>query len=88
MSFRAVETIARKRDGLVLSTEEIQSLISGFVDGSVPDYQMAAFAMAVYFRGMTPVETAALLNATATGSSFGPAKAAAPAAVLPAATQR
>jgi len=63
MSFRAVETIARKRDGLVLSDEEIQSLISGFVDGSVPDYQMAAFAMAVYFRGMTPAETAALLSA-------------------------
>lgn len=63
MPFRAVETIARKRDGHILDTGEIQSLVSGFVDGSVPDYQMAAFAMAVYFRGMNPLETAALLNA-------------------------
>ena len=63
MSFRAVETIARKRDGQTLSTDEIRSFVEGFVDGSVPDYQMAALAMAVYFRGMTPAETAALLDA-------------------------
>ncbi len=63
MSFRAVETIARKRDGLPLTSAEIHSLIAGFVDGSVADYQMAAFAMAVYFRGMTASETAALLDA-------------------------
>jgi pyrimidine-nucleoside phosphorylase len=63
MTFRAVETIARKRDGLPLASDEIHSLIKGFVDGSVADYQMAAFAMAVYFRGMTADETAALLDA-------------------------
>ena len=63
MAFRAVEIIAHKRDGLVLSSEEIRWLVAGFTDGSVPDYQMAAFAMAVYWRGMTPDETAALLDA-------------------------
>ena len=63
MAYRAVEIIARKRDGHVLDGDEIRWLIAGFTDGSVPDYQMAAFAMAVYWRGMTPPETAALLDA-------------------------
>ncbi len=63
MAYRAVEIIARKRDGHVLDGDEIRWLIAGFTDGSVPDYQMAAFAMAVYWRGMTPQETAALLDA-------------------------
>ena len=63
MAFRAVEIIARKRDGLTLSPDEIRWLIAGFTDGSVPDYQMAAFAMAVFLRGMTADETAALLDA-------------------------
>ncbi len=52
--------IEKKRDGSELSEEEIHFLIQGFTDGSIPDYQMAAFAMAVYFKGMTPRETAAL----------------------------
>ena len=63
MAYRAVEIIARKRDGHVLDGDEIRWLIAGFTDGSVPDYQMAAFAMAVYWRGLTPPETAALLDA-------------------------
>ena len=63
MAYRAVEIIARKRDGLTLAGDEIRWLIAGFTDGSVPDYQMAAFAMAVFWRGMTPDETAALLDA-------------------------
>lgn len=63
MAYRAVEIIAGKRDGRALSGDEIRWLIAGFTDGSVPDYQMAAFAMAVYWRGMTPEETAALLDA-------------------------
>lgn len=54
---RTVDLIQKKRDGFELSTEEIQWLIAGYADGSVPDYQMAAFAMAVYFRGMTMRET-------------------------------
>ncbi len=52
--------IEKKRDGSELSEKEIHFLIQGFTDGSIPDYQMAAFAMAVYFKGMTPRETAAL----------------------------
>ncbi len=54
--------IARKRDGGELSTDEISFLINGFVDGSVPEYQMSALAMAVFFRGMTDAETAALTD--------------------------
>lgn len=55
--------IARKRDGEELSPAEIRALIRGYTSGEVPDYQMAAFAMAVYFKGMTAVETAALTRA-------------------------
>ena len=53
---RAVDIIQKKRDGFELSKEEIQWLIDGYVAGSVPDYQMSAFAMAVYFKGMTTRE--------------------------------
>jgi pyrimidine-nucleoside phosphorylase len=52
--------IERKREGCELSSEEIHFLIDGFTRGSIPDYQMSAFAMAVFFRGMTAAETAAL----------------------------
>ena len=52
--------IEKKRDGHELSEEEIRFLIKGFTGNSIPDYQMAAFAMAVYFQGMTPRETATL----------------------------
>ena len=55
--------IAHKRDGGELEPGEISTLIRAFTDGSLPDYQMAAFAMAVFFRGMTPAETAALTRA-------------------------
>lgn len=55
--------IARKREGEELSTEEIGWLVDGYVDGDVADYQMSAFAMAVFFKGMTAVETAALTMA-------------------------
>ncbi len=57
------ELIRRKRDGAVLDDEEIQALVRGFVDGSVSEGQIAAFAMAVYFRGMTPGECATLTRA-------------------------
>ena len=50
------EIIKKKRDGHTLSKEEIDYLINGFTAGDIPDYQMAAFLMAVYFRGMQPVE--------------------------------
>ena len=54
------ELIARKRDGGALTNPEIRSLIDGLTDGSVADYQMSAFAMAVFFRGMTFDETVAM----------------------------
>jgi len=57
------ELIQRKRDGEELSADEIAALTLGYSSGEVPDYQMAAFAMAVYFRGLTPRETYALTEA-------------------------
>jgi pyrimidine-nucleoside phosphorylase len=57
---RAVDIIMDKRGGKELSREEIQFLIGGYVAGEIPDYQVAAWAMAVFFRGMSPAETAAL----------------------------
>lgn len=53
-----VELIRKKRDGGELTRLEIESLIGGYVRGDVPDYQMSAFLMAVYYRGMGPEETA------------------------------
>jgi pyrimidine-nucleoside phosphorylase len=55
-----VRIISKKRDGAELSAEEIGALVTGYVRGDMPDYQMAAWAMAVYWRGMTVAETAAL----------------------------
>ena len=55
--------ISRKRDGEELSPREIRQLIAAYTSGDVPDYQMSAFSMAVFFKGMTPAETAALTRA-------------------------
>ena len=55
--------ISRKREGEELSAGEIRRLIAGYTAGEVPDYQMAAFAMAVCFKGMTAAETAVLTRA-------------------------
>jgi pyrimidine-nucleoside phosphorylase len=60
---RPVELIERKRNGEELSAEEITELVLGYVSGEVPDYQMAAWCMAVYFRGLTVRETYALTDA-------------------------
>lgn len=54
------DIIQKKRDGQVLSEAEIQWFIEGYASGKIPDYQVAALCMAIYFRGMTLEETAAL----------------------------
>lgn len=55
-----VSLISKKRDGGELTADEIGSLVTGYVRGDVADYQMSAWAMAVFIRGMTVGETAAL----------------------------
>ena len=60
---RPAELIERKRNGEELSAEEISELILGYARGEIPDYQLAAFCMAVYFQGMTAAETYALTDA-------------------------
>ncbi|MDP9005132.1 MAG: thymidine phosphorylase [Verrucomicrobiota bacterium] len=55
--------IEKKREGQELTDEEISFLISGFTHDEIPDYQMSAWAMAVFFRGMTPAETQHLTRA-------------------------
>ncbi len=62
---RAVDLIEKKRDGAELAPDEIRWLIAEYVGGRVPDYQMSAFLMAVYFRGMSEDETVALTQAMA-----------------------
>ncbi len=62
---RAVDLIEKKRDGGELSPEELRWLIQGYVAGEVPDYQMAAFLMAVYFQGMSQAETVTLTRVMA-----------------------
>jgi pyrimidine-nucleoside phosphorylase len=59
----ALEIIARKRDGHAHTAEEIGFLVTRYVRGEIPDYQMAAWLMAVCIRGMTPPETLALTQA-------------------------
>ncbi len=61
--FRVIDLIRKKRDGGSLSAAEIGYLIDGCTDGSIPDYQMAAWLMAVVLRGMAREETASLTNA-------------------------
>jgi len=58
-----VEIIAAKRDGGELSQEDIARIVAGLADGSVADYQMTAFLMATFFRGMSDAETVALTDA-------------------------
>jgi pyrimidine-nucleoside phosphorylase len=55
--------IEKKRDGHELLPDEIGALIDGFTRGEIPDYQMSAWAMAIFFRGMTPHETQNLTGA-------------------------
>ncbi len=65
------QLIERKRDGGALTTEEIQQVITDFSAGTMPEYQMSALAMAIFFRGMSDAETAALTAAMRdSGRSF------------------
>jgi len=60
---RAYELIKAKRDGRALAPEALRALVDAYTRGDVPDYQMAAFCMAVFFRGMTDEETRAFTDA-------------------------
>jgi pyrimidine-nucleoside phosphorylase len=62
-SFRAIDVIRKKRDGLELSRLEIEGLVNGYTKSDIPDYQISAWLMAVVLRGMTRAETAALTDA-------------------------
>jgi pyrimidine-nucleoside phosphorylase len=62
---RMYDIIHKKRDGGSLSKQEIEFIIKGLTDGTIPDYQMSALAMAIYFQGMTAEETAMLTLAMA-----------------------
>jgi pyrimidine-nucleoside phosphorylase len=63
VAIRAAELIERKRNGQELSADEISELVLGYARGDVPDYQMAAWCMAVYYKGLTGRETHALTDA-------------------------
>ncbi len=62
-TFHPLDTIRRKRDGLALSREEIQSLVRAVVSHQISDAQTAAFLMATFLRGLTPAELTALTEA-------------------------
>ncbi|MDO5118945.1 MAG: pyrimidine-nucleoside phosphorylase [Coriobacteriales bacterium] len=57
---RMYDVIERKRDGYELTDEEIDFFVTGYVNGSIPDYQASALCMAIFFQGMTARETARL----------------------------
>jgi pyrimidine-nucleoside phosphorylase/thymidine phosphorylase len=62
-TFRAIDVIRKKRDGVELSQAEIEGLVNAYTEGSIPDYQVSAWLMAVVLKGMTRPETAALTDA-------------------------
>src|SRR5262250_1287719 len=59
---RAIDVIRKKRDGVELSRAEIDALIGGYTRGTIPDYQVSAWLMAVLWKGMTRGETASLTD--------------------------
>jgi pyrimidine-nucleoside phosphorylase len=62
-TFRAIDVIRKKRDGVELSASEIESLVNAYTRSDIPDYQVSAWLMAVVLRGMTRAETATLTDA-------------------------
>lgn len=68
---RAVDIIAKKRDGLELTSQELEFFVTGYTNGSIPDYQASAWCMAVLLNGMTPAEATALtLHMARSGESL------------------
>ena len=63
VSMRAVDILMKKRAGETLTEAEIRFIIDGYVKGEIPDYQISALLMAIFFRGMTAKETAILTEA-------------------------
>ena len=59
---RMVDVIEKKRNGHVLTDEEIKFVINGYISGDIPEYQVSAFCMAIYFQGMNKQEIASLTN--------------------------
>jgi pyrimidine-nucleoside phosphorylase/thymidine phosphorylase len=62
-TFRAIDVIRKKRDGIELSRAEIEGLVNAYTNAEIPDYQVSAWLMAVVLKGMTRAETAALTDA-------------------------
>ena len=62
-TFRAIDVIRKKRDGIELSQAEIEGLVNAYTNADIPDYQVSAWLMAVVLKGMTRPETAALTDA-------------------------
>ncbi|OQY37801.1 MAG: thymidine phosphorylase [Candidatus Cloacimonetes bacterium 4572_65] len=62
MNFRYVELIIKKRDGEVLSREEMKYFVSSFIAGDIPEYQMSSMLMAIFFRGMESEEIVGLTD--------------------------
>ena len=62
-TFRAIDVIRKKRDGVELTRGEIEGLVNAYTEGAIPDYQVSAWLMAVVLKGMTRPETAALTDA-------------------------
>jgi pyrimidine-nucleoside phosphorylase len=62
-TFRAIDVIRKKRDGVELSRAEVEGLVGAYTSGDIPDYQVSAWLMAVVLKGMTRAETAALTDA-------------------------
>ena len=60
---RMYDLILKKREGGCLTESEINYIVKGYTQGSIPDYQMSAFLMAVYFKGLSDEETFALTKA-------------------------
>ena len=62
VSMNTVEIINKKKYGKELSYEEIEHIVNGYVNDSIPDYQISSWLMAVYFQGLNSDETSALTD--------------------------